>query len=122
MLDYHVHLWPHEQRHEPAELRLERLARYCDEAARHGVREIALTEHLFRFVEVQPIAADIFDQGGDRALTAQMKEYFAHHATASLDQYVEAVLEAKQAGLPVVLGLEVDYYQDRMGQVGNLLA
>ncbi len=41
---------------------------------------------------------------------------------ADLDTYVECVLDAKRAGLPVVLGLEVDYYRGRMDEVAGLLA
>jgi histidinol-phosphatase (PHP family) len=40
---------------------------------------------------------------------------------ADLDRYVEVVLAAKAEGLPVVLGLEVDYYQDRMHDVSAIL-
>jgi histidinol-phosphatase (PHP family) len=38
-----------------------------------------------------------------------------------LDDYVEVVQAVKAEGLPVVLGLEVDFYQDRMDQVARLL-
>ena len=49
MLDYHLHLWPHGT---PAsQPTLDELAAYCETAAAAGVGEIALTEHLFRFVQ-----------------------------------------------------------------------
>jgi histidinol-phosphatase (PHP family) len=51
-----------------------------------------------------------------------MAAYWDDHARADLDAYVECVLEAKTAGLPVVLGLEVDYYRGRMHQVEELLS
>ena len=51
-----------------------------------------------------------------------MADYWDFHAGADLDAYVETVLAAKQAGLPVVMGLEVDYYRGRMDQVAELLA
>jgi histidinol-phosphatase (PHP family) len=107
---------------EPAELRLERLARYCERANANGVAEIALTEHLFRFKDVEGLLATQFRDEQNLDLRAQMDGYFAHHATEKLDRYVEAVLEAKAAGLPVVLGLEVDYYPEQMDEVGALLA
>ncbi|HEY7916654.1 MAG TPA: PHP domain-containing protein, partial [Acidimicrobiales bacterium] len=56
------------------------------------------------------------------ALRPAMADYWDHHARVDLDSYVEVVLAAKTAGLPVVLGLEVDYYRDRMDQVAALLA
>jgi len=122
VLDYHVHLWPHEQVAEPSELRLERLRVYCERAQEHGVAEIALTEHLFRFNDVHTLLASQYKDAKSPELAAQMAAYFAHHATEELDHYVEAVLEAKEAGLPVVLGLEVDYYPGKMADVADLLA
>jgi histidinol-phosphatase (PHP family) len=122
VLDYHVHLWPHQLIAEPAELRLERLSEYCAIAQRNGVAEIALTEHLFRFADVRALLDSVVDGEGDTELRSQMTSYFEHHATAELDYYVEAVLEAKAAGLPVVLGLEVDYYPGRMADVAELLS
>ena len=122
MIDYHVHLWPHQERAESSELRLERLASYCEHARAHGVEEIALTEHLFRFSAAHEIADRFWDEESDPTIASSMERYFAHHATADLDEYVEAVLEARRAGLPVVLGLEVDYYPGRMDHVARLLA
>ena len=122
MLDYHVHLWPHELLAEPAELRLERLSEYCGRARDNGVAEIALTEHLFRFKDVAPLLDSVWKDEENEALKSQMAGYFDHHATVELDDYVHAVLEAKAAGLPVVLGLEVDYYPGRMAEVGELLS
>ena len=43
--------------------------------------------------------------------------YFDHHATADLDRYVDTVVAAKSAGLPIVAGLEVDYYPGLMDKV-----
>jgi histidinol-phosphatase (PHP family) len=120
MLDYHLHLWPHGQRDEP--VTLERVAAYCDQAAATGVQEIALTEHLFRFRQADRLLGGFWAKEPDSALRASMAGYWADHATADLDAYVECVLSAKAAGLPVVLGLEVDYYADRMEEVGALLA
>ena len=49
MLDYHLHLWPHE---DPTTwLSLEQIAEYCEMAASHGVTEVAITEHLYRFTQ-----------------------------------------------------------------------
>lgn len=125
MIDYHVHLWPHPELADEGELALERLSRYCDEAALAGVREVALTEHFFRFRQARAVVEgwwDDFEERGGRPFRAQARAYFDHHATADLDRYVEAALAARSAGLPVVVGLEVDYYPGRMGEVGELLS
>lgn len=119
MLDYHLHLWPHGQ--PSAAPRLEELAAYCERAAAAGVTEIALTEHLFRFTQADDVLGGFWEDDPHRALRSCMGAYWSEHAHADLDEYVDAVQEAKAAGLPVVLGLEVDYYPGRMDKVAALL-
>ncbi|MGA2521258.1 MAG: histidinol-phosphatase [Acidimicrobiales bacterium] len=120
MLDYHLHLWPHGQRDRVPTI--EQVAGYCDAAQAAGVEEVALTEHLFRFVQADRLLRGFWDDEPDAALRASMVEYWDDHARADLDEYVACVLAAKEAGLPVVLGLEVDYYPGRMDDVAALLA
>ncbi len=119
MLDYHLHLWPHEER-DPS-LSIEQLAAYCERARAAGVVEVAVTEHLFRFSQARPLIKDLFE-AEDAELRRSMRDYWDYHARNDLDAYVECGLEAKAAGLPVVLGLEVDYYRGRMDEVSMLLA
>ena len=121
MLDYHLHLWPHSEHETP--LRVEQLADYCEQAQAAGVQELAVTEHLFRFRQAEALLGGFWnDEGVPPALAESMAEYWRFHATADLDAYVACALEAKAAGLPVVIGLEVDFYQDRMDDVATLLA
>ena len=104
MLDYHLHLWPHDESEVP--LSLERIAAYCERAVSVGVSEIALTEHLFRFTQAKDRLGGFWDTDEPSpALGASMAAYFDHHAHADLDAYVELALAAKDAGLPVVVGL-----------------
>jgi histidinol-phosphatase (PHP family) len=120
VLDYHLHLWPHDERETP--LRLEQLAAYCDKAQAAGVEELAVTEHLFRFRQAEALLGGFWaDDGVPPALQKSMAEYWDFHATADLDAYVACAQEAKEAGLPVVIGLEVDFYPGRMDQVAALL-
>lgn len=119
MLDYHLHLWPHTQR--DAETTLEQVAAYCEQAAAAGVTEVAVTEHLFRFTQARDRLGGFWDDLPGDALRPGMVAYWDHHARVDLDAYVEVVEAAKTEGLPVVLGLEVDYYQDRMDDVADLL-
>jgi histidinol-phosphatase (PHP family) len=121
VLDYHLHLWPHTRRESP--LVLDQVAAYCERAQAAGVVEIALTEHLFRFVQADRLLAGFWeDDDVPQRLRSSMAEYWRFHSAADLDQYVLTVLEAKRQGLPVVLGLEVDYYRGRMDEVAALLA
>ena len=120
MLDYHLHLWPHSEHATP--LRLEQLAEYCGRAQEAGVRELAVTEHLFRFRQADALLGGFWnDPSVPPSLADSMADYWRFHATADLDAYVECALAAKDAGLPVVIGLEVDYYEGRMDQVARLL-
>lgn len=121
MLDYHLHLWPHGERdRQPT---VDELAAYCERAQAAGVEEIAVTEHLFRFVQADAPLRGFWDEatGDNPALQRQAEKYWVEHNGADLDAYVEAGLEAKEAGLPIVLGLEVDYYAGRMDKVQALL-
>lgn len=122
MLDYHLHLWPHTTSETP--LRIEQIAAYCERAQAAGVVEVALTEHLFRFEQADHLLRGFWEDASadSLALRTSMADYWTFHARADLDAYVRTALEVKEAGLPVVVGLEVDYYQDRMDEVGALLA
>jgi len=120
LLDYHLHLWPHAQG--DAETTVEQVTAYCEHAVAAGVTEIALTEHLFRFTQARDLLGGFWDDLPGDALRPGMVAYWDHHARVDLDEYVEVVQAVKAEGLPVVLGLEVDFYQDRMDEVAGLLA
>jgi histidinol-phosphatase (PHP family) len=120
VIDYHLHLWPHSQ--SDAQATVEQVAAYCERATAAGLTEIAVTEHLFRFTQAKDLLGGFWDDLPGEALRPGMAAYWDHHARVDLDAYVEVVEAVKAAGLPVVLGLEVDYYQDRMDQVAALLA
>ncbi len=119
VLDYHLHLWPHGR--SDTTPNVEQVAAYCDRAAAAGAGEIALTEHLFRFAQADAVLAGFWEDDPNPALRGAMAAYWCEHARADLDAYVETILDAKAAGLPVVLGLEVDHYTGRMDKVAALL-
>jgi histidinol-phosphatase (PHP family) len=121
MLDYHLHLWPHSERETP--LNLDQLVAYCERAQAAGVTELALTEHLFRFRQAESLLGGFWsDDSITPAMQQSMAAYWDFHATADLEAYVECAAVAKEAGLPVVIGLEVDHYAGRMDEVAGLLA
>jgi histidinol-phosphatase (PHP family) len=121
VLDYHLHLWPHSEHETP--LQIEQLADYCVRAQAAGVTELAVTEHLFRFRQADALLGGFWDdERVPPALAESMARYWKFHVTADLDAYVQCAQEAKAAGLPVVIGLEVDYYEGRMDDVADLLA
>ena len=119
MLDYHLHLWRHGE--EPSGVTIERIAAYWRRAEAAGVREIAVTEHLFRFHQADAALAGFWDDDPNPALRPAMAAAWASEGRVDLERYVEVALEARSAGLPVVLGMEVDHYPGRMDAVASLL-
>jgi len=120
VLDYHVHLWPHSV--SSVTCSVDQIAEYCDMAAANGVSEIALTEHAFRFREVRATVGSFWERWGYEPTSALMADYFDFHARSSIEDYLTVALEAQRQGLPVKIGLEVDYYQGQMDVVRDLLA
>lgn len=101
---------------------VDQLAEYCAQAARLGVTELAVTEHSSRFRQVDALVRGWWDRDPSPARRAETRTCWDEELGADLDQYVGTVLAAQATGLPVVLGLEVDYIPGRMGEVGALLA
>ena len=119
MLDYHLHLWEHGSR--PLETTLGQIAAYCQQAQQAGVHEIALTEHLFRFRQADSLLRGWWVGEPDPHLRDAMARYWDDEQGADLDEYVSVALAAKAEGLPVVLGLEVDFVRGRTDDVAALL-
>ena len=86
MIDYHLHLWPHSE--SSVWFRLDQIAQYCEEAAQHGVTELALTEHAHRFVDVASVVGPFWLRFGHEPTSATMAEYWDFNARNSLEEYV----------------------------------
>ncbi|HEY2506585.1 MAG TPA: histidinol-phosphatase [Streptosporangiaceae bacterium] len=121
MIDYHVHLWQH-GRQPSLQATVEQLAEYCQQAAALGISELAVTEHSSRFRQFDDLVGGWWDADPSPDRRAEVARKWQAELGADLDQYVDTALAAKAAGLPVVLGLEVDYHQGQMDAVGDLLA
>lgn len=130
MSDYHLHLHPH--RIHPSDpipdgFSIDRIEEYCRVARSRGVNQLGFTEHLYRFWESGPVLGRFWEadrsKGGARAalgeFTAQMIDL---DRVFRIEEYVEAVLSAKDRGLPVLLGLEVDFIPGTEEAVAELLA
>jgi histidinol-phosphatase (PHP family) len=75
-------------------------------ALARGVDEIGFTEHVYYFRQT----AEIWDV-----------PYLSERCVYDLDAYCSAVLEAKRQGLPVKLGIEVDYVGEQQARLAELL-
>lgn len=96
--------------------------RYVEVALSRGVAEIGFTEHLYRCVEAGPVLGRWWERDGDARLMAEMEAWVRSERNLSLARYVEVVLDAKSRGLPVRLGLEVDFVPGTEAAVLDLLS
>ena len=102
IVDYHMHLRDSDERiaHEAAAIEP-----FVETAVARGVGEIGFTEHVYYFRQTREIWS---------------LPYQTERCVYDLDAYCDAVLEAKRRGLPVKLGLEVDFVgglQPRLAEV-----
>lgn len=98
--DFHVHL-------ENGPFSLEWMQKFIEVGKKRNVIEIGFSEHGHRFKEsVGLLASDGF-----------RGEWTQKDATESIDEYIKSVERAKKSGLPVKLGIELDYvpeYEDEI--------
>lgn len=119
MIDCHTHLQPHGE--QPPMTR-ERIDRYVAVAAERGVRALAITEHLFRFREAFDLLYGWWDADADPALARLAHAYWRDHVSGSMADYARTIEAAKSAGMPVLLGLEMDWIPGREDDLRKLLA
>lgn len=110
MIDCHVHLQPHG---EQPWMTIERIQKYVDAADQAGVEQIAVTEHLFRFGEAYRMLYGWWGADSDASLAATARAYWRDHVSGSIADYVRLIEKAKSAGLPVLLGIELDWLAGR---------
>ena len=125
MSDYHLHLHPHQPRADsppPGVYPSGWIDRYVEAAVARGVAELGFTEHFYRCVESVPILGRWWEADPSPVLRAEIERVQAAEVNLSLDRYVEVVLDAKARGLPVKLGLEVDFQPGAEQQTLDLLA
>jgi histidinol-phosphatase (PHP family) len=124
MSDYHLHLHPHG----PAPVGWSGspyptsvVEQYVEAAQNRGVGELAFTEHLYRCVESADVLGRWWDGEADPELAAATEQRIARERFLSLEHYVDLILRSKDAGLPVLLGLEVDFFPGTIDAVLEFL-
>jgi histidinol-phosphatase (PHP family) len=103
ILDYHMHLRAPD---ESIEHTVEAVERFVDAAAERGIDEIGFTEHVYSFEQTRPLWS---------------LPYQAERCKYDLDDYFDAVVEAKRRDFPVKLGLEVDYQPETADEMDRIL-
>jgi histidinol-phosphatase (PHP family) len=104
IVDYHMHL---RNRREELVHDTWSVDPFVEAARAAGVDEIGFTEHGYYFKQLRSL------------WTVQ---YMTERCVYDIDRYVQAVVEARGRGLPVKLGLEVDYVPGREEDTRGLLA
>jgi histidinol-phosphatase (PHP family) len=107
ILDYHMHLVDDDDPYTDDILSLDRVGEYVTAAERAGVAEIGFTDHVFRFT----VARDWLDH-----------PLWTADGINDLDRYVGCIAAARDAGMPVKIGLEVDYLAGREEAIREALA
>jgi histidinol-phosphatase (PHP family) len=118
-VDSHVHLQPHGEQPPVDRARVEA---YVEAAKRNGVDAVVFTEHLFRFREAYDQLAGWWEADPDPVLAETTAAYWRDHVNLSLAEYVHVIERAKADGLPVYLGLELDWIPGKAEILRSLLA
>ncbi len=119
MIDCHTHLQPHGE--QPPMTR-ERIDEYVRAGAARGVTTVCITEHLFRFEEAYKLLYGWWESDPDPKLASMADQYWRDHVSGSVADYVRLVEEAKSAGVPVLLGLEMDWIHGKEDELRRFLA
>jgi histidinol-phosphatase (PHP family) len=98
LTDYHMHLVGDDDPYTDEVFSLTRVESYVDSARAAGIDEIGFTDHVYRFRQARGWS--------DHPL-------WVKGAMADLDRYHACLVSARDAGLPVKVGLEVDYLAGR---------
>jgi histidinol-phosphatase (PHP family) len=84
----------------------DRAERYVEQARAAGIDEIGFSDHVYHFRQTEALWEI---------------PWMLERCTDDLDEYVGAVQDAKGRGLPVKLGLEVDYFPGIERELADLL-
>jgi histidinol-phosphatase (PHP family) len=102
---------------------VERISRYVASGREHNVTAIAITEHLFRFREAFDLLHGWWEiDGEDPVLIKATAAYWSDHVSTTMAGYVQVVEAAKAQGLPVLLGIELDWIPGRAEDLARLIA
>ena len=104
IVDYHMHL---RDEANAIDHTADAAEKFVARAHERGVDEIGFAEHVYYFEQTRSLWP---------------WPYYLERCHFDLDAYVDAVVEAKRRGLPVKLGLEVDWLGERADELDAILA
>lgn len=97
---------PANGREGPVELTVDAVERFAEQARARGVDELGFTEHMYYFREAEALLGH---------------PYHRSRVAHDLDDYCGAIVAAKERGLPVKLGLELEWLPGRDGELAEIL-
>ena len=106
IVDYHIHLRDADNG-EPGTYSADQVEEYVEQARRVDVDEIGFSDHVFYFRQFREL---------------WQLPWLEERGVDDLDDYVGVVEDAKRRGLPVKLGLEVDYSPHSEAQFAEILS
>jgi len=101
LTDYHLHLRPDDTGKASEAFTEENVARYLAAAEEHGIGDLGVSEHIYRFLE---------------ALEVWQHPYWRDQASDSLSEYCDFV-----ASTPLKLGIEADYVRGAEDKLEHIL-
>ena len=98
------------------------IEQYVRAGEARGVTTVCITEHLFRFEEAYKMLHGWWDEDPDKRLAGMVGQYWQDHVSGSVADYVRLIEDAKSAGLPVLLGIEMDWLHGKEDVLRSFLA
>lgn len=112
MIDYHMHL-------ENGPLTVAWLEKFWQQAEKAGLQEIGITEHAHQFREFWPVYNQV---ATDSRQSPAVKDWLAREFRYDLKEYLDLLQQAKNQGIPVKFGLELDYFPATAELASSILA
>jgi histidinol-phosphatase (PHP family) len=98
--DYHVHV-------ERGPYTVEWLEKFVEQAKKAGVTDLGISEHAYRFHQTKHLL---------------WNSWVERKKTEDLDEYLNMMHEARARGIPVKIGIEMDYMPDNGAAMKEFLA
>ncbi|CCO07649.1 histidinol-phosphatase [Desulforamulus hydrothermalis] len=95
LTDYHIHV-------EQGPYTVEWLSKFARRAEAAGIEEWGISEHAYRFVETRHIF---------------WNDWVEARQNQRMEEYLEMILKARQAGIRVKFGIEMDYFPGKEKEI-----
>ncbi len=97
---------------------LEWVQRFWEQAERRGITEIGITEHAHRFIEFKPVYQHLLE-GSDHY--PFVREWLGNEFQYSIGEYMELLHKAREEGVPIKIGIEVDFFPSQKERLREIL-